>query len=78
MSRARVARFRVPLRFDGATQATVTIDRDSSILTIRLLRRRSTLAVSLGVVVEHLLWRDAKRQAEERRQARRLRRAVAR
>lgn len=72
--RARVARFRVPVRFDGARAARVTIDRDSNIMTIRLERRRATLALALGIVVESLLWREVKRKAAEHEKAKRERR----
>ena len=71
IARPRAVRLRVPVRFDGATSATLTIDRARSILTIRLLRRRSTLEVALGPVVERLLRAEAFRKADEKRKARR-------
>lgn len=76
--RPRVARFKVPVRFDGARAARVTIDRDSNIMTIRLERRRATLALALGVVVESLLWREVKRKAAEHEKAKRERRRARR
>ena len=76
--RPRVAKFKVGVRFDGAHAARVTIDRDSGIMTIRLERRRATLSLALGVVVESLLWREAKRKAQEHERTKKERRRARR
>jgi hypothetical protein len=71
-----VARFKVPLQrtIDGATAATVTVDRASGVAIVRLYRRRAAFYVSLADVVGFVVWRAAKSAAAEKAKAKRLRR----
>jgi hypothetical protein len=71
---ARRARFRVYGRLDGASQATVEIDRASEILTVRPFRRRKVYTLPLSTVAEMVIWRIARAEAAEKRAAKKARR----
>jgi hypothetical protein len=75
----RSAKFRVRGRFDsaGASQeATVTVDRDTSIFKVRPLRRRRSydldLATVAAIVVQRIVWYETmeKRKAKKSRRRR--------
>lgn len=71
---ARVARFTVDAKLDGADGATVEIDRDTGIVTVRPKRRQYVATVTLAWVAEAALWQRAKALAASapgRRRARR-------
>ncbi len=74
----RRARFRVTFvrPLDGATEATVTIERSRGLMAIRLLRRRRSYEVPLAVVAEWIVWRLTKVEAAERARAKRAARAA--
>lgn len=65
----RLARFKVTGRFDGASLATVTVERATGIISVRPLRRRRVYALPLATVAEMILWRIAKADAAEKRRA---------
>lgn len=67
----RYARFRVPVDFDGAGTATITIDRKRLMMTIRPARRRSVCEVDLSGFAQQMLEKQAKLNVLARRQARR-------
>jgi hypothetical protein len=67
----RRARFRVFGRFDGATAATVEVDRAAGLFTVRPLRRRRTFTLPLAAVAEMVIWRIVRAEVAERRAARR-------
>lgn len=74
----RYAHFRVPIRFDGAREATVTVDRQRLNLIIRPFRRRQVVILDLQAVAERYLMQDAKIRAQERLKARKARRLARR
>ena len=65
-ARKRVVHFRIPGRFDGASAVTLDIDQEADVVSVRPLRRRKAIVVSLTGVVQLVLWREAKRVAAER------------
>lgn len=71
-----VAVFRVPLRqpLDGATAATVRVDRSAGVAVIRLFRRRREHYVSLADVVSFVVWRDARAALREKVAAKKAKR----
>jgi hypothetical protein len=62
----RQAKFKVMGLFDGATRATVLIDRVSLMVEVRPLRRHKTYTLPLSEVAEHILWRVARAEAAEK------------
>ena len=77
----RYAHFKVPINFDRARAATLTIDRDRLQMTIRPLRRRTVVNVDLTSMVENYLAKQAKIDAMKKRAEkikRRRERALAR
>ncbi len=70
-----VARFQAFGRFDGAPAATVEIDRDTGIVTVRPKRRHYTATVTLAWLAEAALWQRAKALAAEKRARKRKRAA---
>ncbi len=69
-----IARFPVYGRLDGATKGTVTIDRDTGIVTVRPHRRHYEATVTLAWVAEAALFQRAKSIAAEKRRAKKERR----
>jgi hypothetical protein len=61
------ARFKVTGRFDGATSATIEIDRDKGLVHVRPHRRHETATVTLAWVAEAVLWQAAKASAAAKR-----------
>jgi hypothetical protein len=61
------ARFRVYGRMDGASSATVTIDRETGTVEVRPYRRhkRQVAVVTLAWLAETALWRAARARAAE-------------
>lgn len=64
---ARVARVVVPIDFDGARLATVEINRDALLFTVRLYRRRRTYTLPLSMVAQVVAWKVTKAELLERR-----------
>lgn len=56
----RPARARVVGNFDGAKEATVTMNRAAGLLTVRPIRRRRIFELPLSVVAEMVMWRVVK------------------
>lgn len=74
MAAARKSRFRVVGTFDlagGAQVATIEIDRDSSIVSVRPLRRRRTYSLPLASVATWICQSIIRAEVRERRQGRR-------
>ncbi len=67
----RFTRIRVPIKFDGAEFATVTIDRKRLTLAIRPARRRSVFELELSDFAQRMLERQAKLNVRARKLARR-------
>jgi hypothetical protein len=67
---SRKARFRIYGRFNGATAATVEIDRGASVISVRPLRRRRAYELPLSVVAESIMWRIIKAEAQAKIKAR--------
>lgn len=67
------ARFRVLGRLDGTRvlEGTVTITRDSGLISVRPLRRRREYVLPLSAVAEMIVARVVRTEVEERRNARR-------
>ena len=63
----RKARFDTPVWIDQSRRATVEIDRDSLVFTVRLFRRRRTFELPLRTVVEDVVWRVLKAESAEKR-----------
>lgn len=74
----RYAHFRIPIKWDGSTEATVTVDRQRLNLIIRPKRRRQVVLVDLQALAERYLWQDAKIRAQERLKAKRAKRLARR
>lgn len=72
-----LARFPVYGRLDGATKGTVTIDRETGIVTVRPHRRRYEATVTLAWVAEVALFQRAKAIAAEKRRAKKAGRRPA-
>lgn len=66
---SRAAHFRTSIDFDGARLATVTIDRELQLFTVRLLRRRRTYTLPLGIVAQICAWKVTKAEFLERKKA---------
>lgn len=69
-----IARFRVSGRFNGTTAATVTVNRDTGLVTVRPLRRRRAYELPLAWAAEAVMWQVLKAEAAEKRAARKVRR----
>lgn len=71
------SRFKIFGRFDGASSATVTIDRGSNTISVRPLRRHKEYMLPLADVAESIIWRIVKAEAaaklKAKKEARRLR-----
>jgi len=63
----RKARFEVPVWIDQARKATVEVDRDSLVFSVRLHRRRRTFDLPLRDVVEGVVWRILKAESAAKR-----------
>jgi hypothetical protein len=70
----RFTHVRVPIDFDGAEYATITIDRKRLTLAVRPARRRSVFEVALREWAETMLERQSKLNVRARLKARRTRR----
>lgn len=68
------ARFRVVGKFDGASEATVVINRSSGVVSVRPLRRRRTYELPLADVAERIVWRIVTAEAAEKRKRKGARR----
>lgn len=64
----------VPVRFDRATVATVTIERGPELVHVRLYRRRRVYTLPLGTVAEMVAWSIVKAEAREKLAAKRAKR----
>lgn len=64
--------FKVSGRFDGANHATITIDRGSMVMGIHPHHRRRVYEVPLGMVAQWYMERVIKREVEEKRKLKRL------
>jgi hypothetical protein len=64
-----VARFRVFGRFDGASSATVEVDRSAGLIMIRPLRRRRVYTLPLAAVAEIVVFRIIAAEVREKRKA---------
>lgn len=75
---SRYSHFKVPIRFDGAESATITIDRKRLTMAIRPARRRSVFEMDLSEFAQAMLERQAKSnilaKRKERKKARLARR----
>ena len=69
------ARFRVLGRLDGTRvqEGTVSITRDSGLISVRPLGRRREYVLPLSTVAEMIVARVVRAEVEERRNARRRR-----
>ena len=63
MSRSK---FKIAGRFDGASGATVTIDRGAMLFSVRPLRRHREYTLPLTDVAEMVLWRIVKAEAAQK------------
>lgn len=70
----RFTRVRVPVQFDGADFATVTIDRKRLTLSIRPARKRTVFELELPDFAQTMLERQSKLNALAKRKARKARR----
>lgn len=68
------ARFRVFGEFDHVHEATVVIDRNAGVFSVRPLRRRRTYELPLAFVARVVMERIIKAEAAEKRAARRKKR----
>lgn len=68
MSRAS---FRVFGRFNGQHEATVTIDRDTGLMTVRPLRMHRTYELPLSWAAEAVMWKCIKADVAEKQRRRR-------
>lgn len=66
----RYTHVRVPIDFDGAEYATVTIDRKRLTLAIRPARRRSVFELALPDFAERMLERQSKLNVRNRKMKR--------
>lgn len=66
-----LARFRIFWRFDGTTEGTVTIDRGSSVLSVRPYHRKRTYDLPLAFVAQLVAERVMKAEAMEKKAAKR-------
>jgi hypothetical protein len=67
---------RVVGRFDGASSATVTIDRTHGLISVRPLRRRRTYALPLAAIVRHIIYTVVQAELAEKKAQRRRRRSA--
>lgn len=74
----RFSHFKVPVKFDGATSATVTIDRKRLIMSIRPCRRRRVVEFALPELVEQLLWKQIRLDLAAKKKARKVARLARR
>lgn len=70
-----VAHFRVyGANFDGAHEATVSIDRELGLFTVRPLRRKRTYELPFSAVAEIVLWRVLKAELAQKKREKAARR----
>ena len=67
-----IARFRIFGRIDGASEATVTIDRTTGLLAVRPLRRHRVYELPLSFVAEMVLQRVVKAEIIEKKRQKKL------
>lgn len=67
------AKFKTYGRFDGANTATVTIDRNADLFSVRPLRRKREYTLPLAVIAEMVIWRIVKAEAAEKLAAKKRR-----
>lgn len=70
------ARFRVRLHLDGANEATVIVERNTThqLVTVRPLGKRTSYVLPLADVAEMVAYKVAKAEAERKRQERKAKR----
>ncbi len=61
--------FKVSGQFNGARTATVTIDRELGLITVRPYKRRKTYELPLAWAAETIIWHVIKVEAAEKRAA---------
>jgi hypothetical protein len=71
------SRFVVYGRFNGTTQATVTIDRGPGTIEVRPYRRRKSYTLPLAFVADMVMWRCLKAEAAEKRAAKKKKKTGA-
>lgn len=74
----RFSHFKVPVRFDGAGSATITIDRKRLVMLIRPSRRRSVCEVDLSDLAQRYLEKQAKLNILAKKKARKALRLARR
>jgi len=68
------AHFRVWGKFNGAHEATVTVDRQADLITVRPLRRRKAYELRLADVAEWIMWRVIKAELTEKKKQKMMKR----
>lgn len=63
------AHFKLFGRFNGATECTVTIDRNNNFIQVRPKRRRKVYEMRLEDVAEMIIWRMVKAEIIEKKKA---------
>ena len=73
------ARFRISGRLDTGRlqEGTVSIDRNTMVLTVRPLRRRRGYSLPLGTVAEIIVSKCIKAEVAAKRAAKKLRRGIS-
>lgn len=71
---ARVARFRTPIDFDGSKLATVEIDRDAMLFSVKLYRRRKVFTLPLSMIAQIVCWKIVKAEMFEKAKAKKAKR----
>lgn len=61
-----MARFRIPIDFDGARLATVEIDRDALLFNVKLYRRRKVFTLPLSMIAQIVCWKIVKAELNEK------------
>lgn len=61
------AHFKVYGRFNGKSEATVTIDRGSNLISVRPHRMKKVYQLRLEDVADIIIWRIVKSEAAEKR-----------
>lgn len=63
------SKFRISGRFDGVNEATVTIDRETLLISVRPLHRKREYTLPLSVVANTVIWNITKAEVSEKLKA---------
>jgi hypothetical protein len=73
---ARMARFKVYGRYNGKTEATVEVDRNTNLISVRPKHFKKAYEMRLEDVAEVIMWRCIKADLAEKKKAKKVKRGL--